>query len=74
MEKKQQLEIKPEGWIQTIVFEGGFYNCGTAENGMGVNLNHEAGGVFTNEDLKKIRNFINYHLKQVKNLPPTQLY
>lgn len=36
--------------------------------GVGVRLNDDAGGVFTNDDLVDLRNNINEHLKRIGGL------
>lgn len=58
------IRIKPEGWVDDLVFETGFSNCGQANGGMGIRINNQAGGVLTHDDMIAIRNHINEHLKK----------
>lgn len=64
--KNGEVRIKPEGWIDELVFEtAGFQVCGQTEMGMGVRINDEAGGVLTLDDLTALHNIITEHLKKV---------
>lgn len=60
------LRIKPEGWIDDLVFEYGyFHGSGQAESSIGIRINDEAGGVLTNDDLMAILNMIVAHFKRI---------
>lgn len=63
----RDLRIKPEGWVDSILFIKGVSSCGQAYNGISVNINNEPGGVMTLDDLLELRDFINQHLKDVIN-------
>ena len=63
---EQILRIKPEGWTQSIEFKYGHkHMCGQAEDGVSVNIEGEAGGVMTLDDLIALRDMVNQHLADV---------
>lgn len=62
--KEQSLEITPEGWVETMVFESGNYACGSASHGVEVHIKGEAGGVMRNEDTRKLVKFLKEHLER----------
>lgn len=63
----KDLRIKPEGWENSIHFYKGDSSCGQAHRGISVNINNEAGGVMTLDDLLELRDFINEHFKTITN-------
>ena len=65
------LRIKPEGWVDELVFEyGEQHGCGQAEDGVYVHLNDNAGGVMTLDDLVALREMVNQHLSDVLHREP----
>ena len=67
------LRIKPEGWVQEIVFYYGHQHmCGQAEDGIRTELSGErGGGVMTLDDLVAMRDMINQHLADVLHRKPS---
>jgi len=64
--KQNILRIKPEGWIDDLVFElDDFISCGQAEIGMGIRINNEAGGVLTLDDMASIIAAFSNHFEAV---------
>lgn len=61
------LAIKPEGWVDSLVFEfGNFHACGQAEAGIGVRVSSErGGGVLTLDDMLAIHDMIGKHFKRI---------
>lgn len=61
------LAIKPEGWIDSLVFElGSFHSCGQAEAGVGIRVSSErGGGVLTLDDMLAIHDMISKHFKKI---------
>lgn len=61
-----KLEIKPEGWVDTLILEGGSWRCGKAYNGIEIRLSDQrGGGVMTLEDALRIKKFIEDHFRFV---------
>ena len=48
------IRIKPEGWVDELVFELGEHQCGQARCGIYVHINDEAGGVLTLDDMAEL--------------------
>lgn len=64
---QQHLAIKPEGWVDSIVFEyGNIHACGQAEAGIGVRISSQrGGGVLTLDDMLAIHDMIGGHIKRL---------
>ena len=61
------LRIRPEGWVNDLVFELSYFSSGQAKLGMGIRINDEAGGVLTNDDMVAIAGAIGEHFNKLKN-------
>ncbi len=60
------LEIKPEGWIDSLILENRFGNCGRAYRGIPIRLkSSQYGGVISIDDMVRLRDFINKHLTEI---------
>jgi predicted nucleotide-binding protein (sugar kinase/HSP70/actin superfamily) len=63
------LRIKPEGWIDDLVFETrGYHTSGQANMSIGIRINDNAGGVLTLDDLSAIMQMIGEHFAKLKKL------
>ena len=64
----REIKIKPEGWIEKLVFEDGIYECGTEKFGFGIYVTkggkRSPGGVIKREDMKKLINLFSKRLKE----------
>lgn len=69
------LRIRPEGWIDDLVFEPYFQGCGQAHKGMGIRINNTPGGVLTLDDMTAIIDAFGDHFenlaKDIKEAPQT---
>lgn len=50
----RNYRIKPEGWVNTLLFKKGSYLCGKAKNGIAISIDGEHGGVLDLADAKEL--------------------
>ena len=68
LDYRKVYRLKPEGWIDTLVFEFGYFgSCGKAVDGLGIHIQGNVGGVIANEDLVILKKKIEKHLKSVED-------
>ena len=67
---ERKLAIKPEGWLDTIIFsDGKNHGCGQAYSGIGINILGKAGGVLTNDDASELLSYLKNHFKYIADEP-----
>ena len=64
--EKEEIRIRPEGWIEELVFEKGHHRCGSETDGYGIyvtkNGNWNNGGVISRPDMARLVELFNERL------------